>query len=351
MDLLNAPLVVTGANGWLGRRLVRALTEGHAEMGPVGAGGAKPRILIAPGEKADDLADLGAEIVTGDIRDRATARRLLSGMDGATVLHLAGVIHPVVGIGDFMAVNFGGTRHVVEAAEAVNARRVVVMSSNSPLGASRNPREVFDEDSPYHPYMGYGRSKHAMEQWLRARIDKPDGPEITILRAPWFYGPEQPPRQTKFFSMIRDGKFPLMGRGENRRSLGYVDSLAFGILLAAQAPLAAGRIYWLADRRPYPMAEIIATVRTVLAEDFGLAVKADTVHVPGVIADMARVADAGLQSLGLYNQQIHVLSEMNLTIACSIERAERELGYRPLTGLREGLRRSVEWLLAHGGVL
>src|SRR3569623_3164573 len=197
--------------------------------------------------------------------------------------------------------------------------------------------------------MGYGRSKEAAELWMRARIGAGQAPPLTIVRAPWFYGPEQPARQTTFFTMIRQGKFPLMGRGENRRSLGYVDSLAYGILLAAGAEGAAGRIYWLADERPYPMYEIIDTVRAVLRDDFGLSVKPDTVHVPGLISDMARVADWSLQSLGLYHQKIHVLSEMNLTIACSIARAKRELGYRPLTDLREGMRRSVESVLAQGG--
>jgi nucleoside-diphosphate-sugar epimerase len=246
-----------------------------------------------------------------------------------------------------MAVNDQGTRNIVEAAAA--ARRVVVMSSNSPIGASRDPREVFDEGTPYRPYMGYGRSKEAAELWMRSRIASGQGPALTIVRAPWFYGPEQPARQTLFFSMIKDGKFPLMGRGENRRSLGYVDSLAYGILLAAEADTAAGRIYWLADERPYPMYEIIDTVRSVLRDDFGFTVKPDTIHAPAVISDLARVADAGLQALGLYHQKIHVLSEMNLTIACSIERARKELGYRPLTNLREGMRRSIAWVLEHGG--
>ncbi len=340
---------VTGATGWLGRRVVRALIQGHAEMGAVGAGGRKVRMLVAPGEACADLTALGAEAFVGDLRDADACRAFLAGSEGATVLHLAGLIHPAGRTRDFMAVNSGGTRNIVEA--ATGARRVVVMSSNSPIGASRNPHEVFDEESPYRPYMGYGRSKEASELWLRARIAEGRGPAITIVRAPWFYGPEQPARQTLFFSMIRDGKFPLMGRGENRRSLGYVDSLAYGILLAAAAANAAGRIYWLADERAYPMVEIIDTVRAVLRDDFGVKVKPDTIHAPGVIADLARVADGSLQALGLYHQKIHVLSEMNLTIACSIERAKKELGYRPLTDLREGMRRSIAWLLDHGGKL
>ena len=347
--MTNDRYIVTGATGWLGRRVVRALRQGHAEMGIVGQGGRAVRILAAPGEDAADLQALGVELVRGDLRSPDTARVLMTDSEGATVLHLAGIIHPTGGVTDFIEVNFQGVRHVVKAAAETGVRRVVVMSSNSPIGASRNPHEVFDEASPYNPYMGYGRSKYVMERWLRQRIDVGRAPPITIIRAPWFYGPEQPARQTKFFSMIRDGKFPLMGRGENRRSLGYVDSLTFGILLAAQAEIAAGRIYWLADERPYPMHEIISTVRAVLCDDFGMTVKPDTVHVPGIISDLARLADWGLQKAGLYNQQIHVLSEMNLTIACSINRAERELSYRPLTDLREGMRRSVASVLERGG--
>ena len=48
------------------------------------------------------------------------------------------------------------------------------------------------------------------------------------------------------------------------------------------------------------------------------------------------------------SSEIHVLSEMNKTIACSVDKARDELGYRPGVELREGMRRSVEWCLANG---
>jgi nucleoside-diphosphate-sugar epimerase len=58
--------------------------------------------------------------------------------------------------------------------------------------------------------------------------------------------------------------------------------------------------------------------------------------------------DATLQSLGFYHQKIHVLSEMNKTIACSVAKAERELGYHPTVGLEDGMRRSIQWCLDQG---
>src|SRR6516165_31740 len=141
----NNIVLVTGANGWLGRRVVRALTQGHPEMGELGAGGRRVRMLLQPGEAAADLLDLGAEKVEGDIRDPTALRALCSGAEGGTLIHLAGVIHPKRGTREFTEVNVEGTKAIVSEAGRNGLRRAVVMSSNSPIGVSRNPFEVFDE--------------------------------------------------------------------------------------------------------------------------------------------------------------------------------------------------------------
>jgi nucleoside-diphosphate-sugar epimerase len=71
-------------------------------------------------------------------------------------------------------------------------------------------------------------------------------------------------------------------------------------------------------------------------------------RLPGIAAEVALAVDASLQSLGLYQQKIHVLSEMNKTIACSIQKARTELGYDPKIALEEGMRRSIAWVLKEG---
>ncbi|MFZ2620184.1 MAG: NAD-dependent epimerase/dehydratase family protein, partial [Alphaproteobacteria bacterium] len=233
-------------------------------------------------------------------------------------------------------------------AATVGVKRMVVVSSNSPIGCNPTPTHRFDEASPYNPYMGYGRSKMRMEQNLHAAMNLSGYPELVVVRPPWFYGPEQPARQTLFFRMIKNGKFPLLGTGENQRSLGYVDSLAYGILLAASTPHAAGQTYWLADEVPYPMHTIISTVAQVLREDFGLPVAAKTLHLPAMVGDVAQLIDGTLQAVGLYHQKFHVLSEMNKTIACSITKAKTDLGYTPLCTLRDGMRNSIDWCLKNG---
>jgi nucleoside-diphosphate-sugar epimerase len=290
----------------------------------------------------------GIEIAVGDLRDPDAVKRFVAGGDGALLIHIAGVIHPPGRTRLFEEVNHQLTLALFDAARNAGVQRFVAISSNSPVGANTTPTEVFTEDSPYNPYMGYGRSKWRMESSLLAahRIGAP--PEVVIVRAPWFYGPGQPPRQSLFFTMVKDGKFPIVGTGENRRSMVFTDNLAQAVLLAAASPAAAGEVFWIADQRPYPMVDIINTVATVLREDFGMTVSNRQIHLPDFVADAARLADTMLQAVGLYHQKIHVLSEMNLTIACSIDKARRILGYAPVIQLREGMRRSIAWCLENG---
>src|SRR2546427_13122870 len=103
-----------------------------------------------------------------------------------------------------------------------------------------------------------------------------------------------------------------------------------------------------ADRRPYTMNEIVDTVERLLEHEFGMTVAHRRLRLPALASQVAGVADALLQAIGRYQQEVHVLSEMSQTIACSIARAERELGYDPRIELEEGMRRSIRWCLEQG---
>jgi len=335
-----ATALVTGAAGWLGQRLVRALAENDSER--------LIRALVLPGQRCDSLREAGAEVVEGDLTRPTSLTNLFDGeaTRGATLFHCGGLIHPRLLTSDFYRVNVEGTRNVIAAAVASQARRMVHISSNSPLGNNPSHDHLFDEQSPYRPYRHYGRSKKHAEELVRD-ADSRGELETVILRPPWFYGPGQPPRQTQFFKMIQKGSFPILGDGRNRRSMAFVDNLCEGALCAEASEAAAGQTYWIADSRPYEMLEIIETVETVL-EELGFEVTGKRLHLPGLVGEFAGAVDWGLQAMGLYHQKIHVLSEMNKTIACSVERAQQELGYQPSVALEEGMRRSVLWLIEKG---
>jgi nucleoside-diphosphate-sugar epimerase/choline dehydrogenase-like flavoprotein len=344
-------VLVTGAPGWLGTRLVELLREGFPGIDGFDAAGPRRRLrcLIHPAADPTPLSAGAAaiDVVRGALPDPAAARAICANAAGATLFHIAGVIHPARGTEEFERVNVEGTRELVRAAIDAGVRRIVAVSSNSPFGFNPAPDHRFDERSPYQPYMGYGRSKQRMELLIR-EAQESGKIETVIIRPPWFYGPHQPPRQTLFFKMIREGRFPILGDGSQRRSMTYVDNLCQGLLLAAGSERANGQAYWIADERPYSILEIVETVRDLLEGEFRLPCASRQVHLPVIVGELARGIDGALQRFGIYNQRIHVLSEMGHSIACSIEKARSELGYAPRVSLRDGMRESIRWCIANG---
>jgi len=341
MPALPDTVLITGAAGWLGTNLLHGLAAAQA-AGPA----LRVRCLVLPGEHVSVPPGLRVEEVVGNVTDTGSLSAFAGTADGGVLFHLAGIIHPPR-VRDFYAINHEGAINVMNAARAAGARRAVMISSNSPFGANPSPAHVFDEQSPYHPYLNYGRSKMLMEKAVLA-ANEPGRFETVILRPPWYYGPYQPPRQTLFFQMVRRGGVPMFGEGENRRSMAYTGNVVDAMLLAATVPAAAGQAYWVGDARPYPMREVVETIERLLTNEFGRPCKGHQMKLPHAAAATARMVDTAMQSVGLYYQKIHVLGEMDETIACSVEKAQRELRYAPAIALEEGMRRSIRWCLDAG---
>ena len=75
----------------------------------------------------------------------------------------------------------------------------------------------------------------------------------------------------------------------------------------------------------------------MLEREFKIPCAKTRINLPGFFSDIAYLADKSIQGVGFYNQEIHVLSEMNKTIACSILHSTQELGYRPVIDLETGI--------------
>jgi nucleoside-diphosphate-sugar epimerase len=331
--------VVTGAAGWLGQNLVRALAPDRERV----------RCLVRDEADASLLSVVGPSIepVVGDVRDPTALDALFDGIGPATVFHAAGIIHPEGRIRSLFDVNVGGTQLTLDRARRAGAVRFVHVSSNSPFGANDAPTDRFTEDSPYHPYMAYGQSKLEAEQLVMRSYEHGDL-QTVIVRPPWFYGPFQPARQTQFLAAVRRGRFPLVGDGTQQRSMVFTGNLVHGMLLAEKADNAPGKAYWIADAQPYELRHVFGTIRDALAAEGLEVTDRRPIGVPALVGSIAESADRFVQDRGRYVQALHVLGELKDTIACDISRARDELGYEPSVDLLEGVRQSIRWCLVNG---
>jgi nucleoside-diphosphate-sugar epimerase len=339
--------IVTGAPGWLGTRLVEVLRDGLPEL-PVTERDRRIRCLVLPGTSPTALAELpsGVELVEGDVRDPGSLPELFRDAEGATVFHLCGVVSPRR-TRDFYEVHVDGTLNVLAAAASAGARKLIAISSNMVAGPNPHPERLFDEQSPRRPTLPYGKSKVLMEDAVNAAFAA-GRLSTVVLRPCRFYGPGQHSARTRLYRMIRQGNMPVLGKGDALWSMSYVDNTCQALLLAEKSEAAAGRTYWVADRRPYTVREIADTVETLLEREFGFPVSHRRRRLPRFVGRLAAEADVVLQRFGVIEPRIHALGHLQESGACSIEAARRDLGYDPKIELEEGTRRSIRWCIEKG---
>ncbi len=340
--------LITGAPGWLGTEFIKALNGNNKNLTDLKNDMSiqEIRCLIQPKVSNKIIKKINENVncIEGDLTDLNSLSEFFKNSENSTLFHIAGIIHPRYFIKEIWNLNYRGTKNILNEAIKNKVKRIIVISSNSPVGVNSNNFSLFNEESPYNPYLEYGKSKMEMENLVQKSHKKGDI-ETVIIRPCWFYGPGQPDRQSLFFKMIKDGNVPIVGTGKNKRSMSYIENICQGLMRAAIYEKANGCLYWIADKEPYSMNQIIDTIEYLLENEFKISVKHKRMRLPNIASKLAYGIDWSIQKIGLYHQKIHVLSEMNKTIACSIDKARRDLNYEPEFDLIEGMRKSISWAL------
>ncbi len=319
-------VLVTGATGFTGGHLARALVAAGDEVRALARGA------------APDLTAAGVEVVAGDVRDAGAVRRAATRVD--VVYHIA-AIYRQAGLRDeeYRAVNALAVRTVVEAAASAGARRVVHCSTVGVHGDIDHPPA--GEDAPLKPGDIYQVTKLEGERLAREAGNE-TGVDVVIARPTGIYGPGDR-RLLKLFRGVARRRFPILGSGRIFYHLTYIDDLVAGFRLCGTVPAAAGRTYILAGPEVTTLNELVAIVAEAAQ------VAPPRVHLPVWPFWMAGAAcEAICAPFGIeppiYRRRVDFFTKSR---AFDISRARAELGYAPQVSLRDGITRTLAWYRAH----
>jgi nucleoside-diphosphate-sugar epimerase len=307
-------LAVTGASGFVGRRVVAcAVAAGHDVTAIVRSG------VAGAGESREvRIRDLSRE-------ELAPA---LAGVQG--VVHCAARVHVMrregpEGRAAFRSVNTEGTKNVLEAAVSQGVSRFVYLSTAKVHGEGRT--KPYLPSDPLVPVGDYSESKADAEAVIAAT--DPASLGWTILRPPLVYGPGVGGNFRRLLRVASVGRMlPLpLGGLRNLRSLVSVTNLAEAVVRALGSPATRGRSYLISDGADLSTSELIAAI--------GRALGGTVLLVPVPEA----VLRAGLSMLGRGNEAARLLDSFR------VDSTElwRDLGAGPAQTLPDALREVAVW--------
>ena len=329
--LISMACLVTGAPGWVGSRLINRLVDS----------GRRVKCLTLPQADTRDLSNLGVEVFRGDVTKPETLSTAVEGVD--VVFHCAGVIHPS-NPKIFHEVNTWGTRNLLDASVSAGVNCFIYVSSSSAASGYSSPKVQTEEDEP-EPYRQYGESKLNAERYVK-EVQESHGFRAVILRPSWLYGPGFAGRQLGFVEMIRSGRPVLFGDGRNLRSLCHIDNCVDALLQSEATSGRDCRAYNIADQQPY----LLTDLYDLTAGCWDMELNPLRIPLPSYDGIVYDAADRLMQGLRFRHPTLHLAWDWAKNIVCSIEKAGRDIGYRPGKSFRAGIRETVDWLRIEGKI-
>ncbi|MBI5303323.1 MAG: NAD-dependent epimerase/dehydratase family protein [Chloroflexi bacterium] len=353
MNLQDAKILITGANGFIGGRLAERLIaeEGARVRGLVRDVGASHLSSPVQSRIRDYYSQTGysperdstnaspLQFVTGDVTDEDAVRRAMEGCDA--VLHCAAMQSGRAHLDEYRRVNVGGTLNLLRAARAANVARFIHLSTINAHGIPP-PRDA-NADSPL-AYRGdfYSVSKAEGEHAARAFANA-NGVPLVVIRPACTYGPRSGAWTLTPLARVRRGARVLVGDGNGMCNAVYIDNLVDLILLALKNDAAIRHAFIGAEGRGVTWREFYGAYAYMLG---GKKLK----RVPRLPALAIATAFELLARVRGYPPRIALSSVRFYShrVVFDISHATRILGYTPRVSFVEGMRRTAEWLAANG---
>ena len=320
--------LISGATGFVGGHLAEAcVARGHAVS-----------TIARAGSDTSLLDRLGVTVHRGDLADDVVVRKAVAGAD--VVVHAAAKVGDLGPVEDYRAVNVDALRNLLEACKAQPLARFIHLSS---LGVYE-PRHHYgtDETTPvWLDHMdGYTQSKAEAEGvvWQYHREHKLP---VVVLRPGFVYGPRDRTVLPRLIDRLRGGRLHYLGGDRLTLNCIYVGNLVDAVFLAVESPTAVGQAYNLTDGEPVTKAQFIGGIAAAMG------LNPPHQRLPRWLAALVvRVIRRRIRRIGMNGTPRITAAQykfMWLNLDFSIEKARRELGYRPRVNFEEGLRQTMAW--------
>lgn len=319
-------ILVTGANGFVGKRLCTALLQQAFLVRAL----TRKKEHIESLQNSFGLPQTNLECFSDELtiaKDRGTSLHAID-----TVVHLAARVHvmqdkAVNPLLEFRRINLTVTETLARQAAAAGVRRFIYLSSLKVNGeetaySSANNYQSYSEKDIPKPQDPYGQSKWEAEQALH-KISQETGLEIVIIRPPLVYGSGVKGNFSSLLKIITKG-IPLpLASVKNLRSFIYVENLVDAIITCIIKPAAAGQTYFVSDAVPISTPRLIQEITNALNQPTRL-----LPFPPTLIRAFAAIT-------GKSNAVQRLLGSLVIDSA----KIQRELGWQPRYTIQEALHR------------
>lgn len=329
MSLPPRKVLVTGASGFTGKALVKALLSQGCQV----------RGLCRTPNQA--LENRGVEMIYADLADSPKSRLACEGMD--TVFHVAAKVGVWGKYQDFHDANVQGTQAIINGCRDFLVKKLIYTSTPSVVF---NNKDISgdDESLPYGENIPspYPTTKVIAEKAVLAAHDLPPGHLKTVaLRPHLIWGPGDPNLIPRVIDRASKGRLRIVGQGQNKVDLTYIDNVVQAHLCAEAALDNAasnpgGKAYFISNDEPVNIWDWI----NELLEKRGIQ-KVDKTISLSRATRIGSIMEFIWKTLGLKSEPPmtrFIASELAKDHYFNISAAKRDLGYTPQVSMAQGMK-------------
>lgn len=325
--------LITGATGFVGGHVAEACVRREQDVSA----------LVRPGSDAHDLEKLGVRIVRGDFGDPAIARSAVAEAD--VVVHCAAKVGDWGSLAEYRAVNVEALRNLLDVCKGQGLSRFIHMSSLGVYAARHHFGTDESEPLPARHRDGYSQSKAEADR-LALQYFRDYGVPVVVLRPGFIYGPHDRTVMPRLIRSLRDGLMRYPGaKGARALNTIFVENLVDALFLAVEREEAVGQAYNLTDGEFVSKRRFVEKVADAL--DLPRPTRTPPLWLAWTVTWLSEALAKmrGAQEAPTFN--FTRLKFMGLNLEFSIDKAKRELGYRPRVDFDEAMARTMSWYREH----